>query len=558
MRTIVDQLDIEFSVNNSQLNAGVKQAETKIDGFARRTSNNLNKLAAVWAATFAIRGLVDVITQFEKLEASLRTVTGSAELAAKRFSALQEFAATTPFQLTEVVDAFIKLRALGLTPSEDALRSFGNTAIAMGKSLNQFIEAVADATTGEFERLKEFGIKARVQGEQVKFTFQGVTTEVGKNAVEIENFLRGIGNVQFAGAMKEQADTLNVALSNLEDSFNKLVKEIGDAGLTDTLVFLADTLKGVVELAQQSVKGFRFMGLAVQEFGANINSVILDLLGFDEASKKSLEDARAFVEEMRALNQDGGALPEDQVGAASIIPSNEELLKDLDKFRESLMTKLEIENEHFEERIEALQEFKDSELITNQEFNDLLEKEEMRHRLEVSKITKDGYADRLKFEKASNKDKAKTIFNELDNITAGVSQHNRALFEINKVSGIANAIISTYEAINKTLAAYPAPFNYAMAAGVAAAGFAQVNAIRSTQFGGGGSGAAPSVSGSTAAAPVSDVGSSGGGGGNNLDVRLSGISADSLFSGSQITGLIAQINEAVEDGAIIRSVSVAT
>ena len=35
----------------------------------------------------------------------------------------------------------------------------------MGKSLNQMIEAVADATTGEFERLKEFGIKARTHGE---------------------------------------------------------------------------------------------------------------------------------------------------------------------------------------------------------------------------------------------------------------------------------------------------------------------------------------------------------------------------------------------------------
>jgi hypothetical protein len=37
----------------------------------------------------------------------------------------------------------------------------------MGKDMMQMIEAVADASTGEFERLKEFGIKASKQGDQV-------------------------------------------------------------------------------------------------------------------------------------------------------------------------------------------------------------------------------------------------------------------------------------------------------------------------------------------------------------------------------------------------------
>lgn len=86
--------------------------------------------------------------------------------------------------------------------------------------------AVADATTGEFERLKEFGIKAKSQGEKVTFTFQGVSKTIGKNAQEIEGYLHSIGDVQFAGAMEAQADTLNVALSNMGDS---LVKAIGDS-----------------------------------------------------------------------------------------------------------------------------------------------------------------------------------------------------------------------------------------------------------------------------------------------------------------------------------------
>lgn len=32
--------------------------------------------------------------------------------------------------------------------------------------------------TGEFERLKEFGIKASKENDKVKFSFKGVTSEV--------------------------------------------------------------------------------------------------------------------------------------------------------------------------------------------------------------------------------------------------------------------------------------------------------------------------------------------------------------------------------------------
>ena len=48
--------------------------------------------------------------------------------------------------------------------------AYGDTASAMGKSLDDMVEAVADAATGEFERLKEFGIRASKNGDRVSFT----------------------------------------------------------------------------------------------------------------------------------------------------------------------------------------------------------------------------------------------------------------------------------------------------------------------------------------------------------------------------------------------------
>ncbi len=264
----------------SQINTNVQ----KMEGRFSKLGRGLSKIGGLMATVFVGRQIVDTITKFEKLEASLRTVTGSADKAALAFGFIQEFAATTPFQLEEVTAAFIKLKALGLTPSAEALTSYGNTAVAMGKSLNQMIEAVADATTGEFERLKEFGIKSKSQGDQVTFTFQGISTTVGKNAKEIEGFLRSIGDVQFAGAMDEQADTLNVALSNMGDSFSKLVKAIGDAGLTDLLQMVANAIKWVAEQITKAVPimklGFTGMVIGVEKF---VNSFIARLVGMGRA-----------------------------------------------------------------------------------------------------------------------------------------------------------------------------------------------------------------------------------------------------------------------------------
>ena len=120
------------------------------------------------------------------------------------------------------------------SPSKDSMISFANTSAAMGKSLEQMIEAVADATTFEFERLKEFGIKTRQEGDKVKFTFRGVTTEVEKNADAVKEFLENIGNTTFAGAAIEQTKTLAGSISNLDQAYGLLAIAAGEtAGAND-------------------------------------------------------------------------------------------------------------------------------------------------------------------------------------------------------------------------------------------------------------------------------------------------------------------------------------
>ena len=263
MATSVGQLTIEMAANIVRLQQDMAGARKTVDGAmasieksvqtAMRTVSGL--FAGVTIGAFASK-LVSVEREFGTLNASLVTVTGSAREADKAFALLTNFAATTPFSLQEVTAAFIKMKALGLDASESALRSYGNTASAMGKSLNQMIEAVADAATGEFERLKEFGIRAKSEGDRVTLTFRGVSTNIGKNAAEIEGYLRRIGDVDFAGAMDARAKTLDGAISNLGDSWDQLFRTINNE-LTGPLLMTA------VQGAQTAVAG---LGTVVKNF----------------------------------------------------------------------------------------------------------------------------------------------------------------------------------------------------------------------------------------------------------------------------------------------------
>lgn len=164
--------------------------------------------------------------EMQSLRTSLETVTGSAASASAAFKQIQSFAASTPYSVQQVTEAFIKLGNYGLKPSQDALTSYGNTASAMGKSLDQMVEAVADAATGQFERLKEFGVKSAKEGDNVAFTFHGVTTTVKNSSEAIQEYLQKIGNSDFAGGMERQSKTIDGALSNLGDSWSNLMDNI--------------------------------------------------------------------------------------------------------------------------------------------------------------------------------------------------------------------------------------------------------------------------------------------------------------------------------------------
>lgn len=291
-------------------------------GISMSAKNIGLSLAGVAASYVSIDRLINTQRTFDKLNAGLITATGSAEGAAAAFDSLQKFAKETPYGLEQSVQAFIRLKNLGLNPSEAALMSYGNTAAAMGGDLIQMIEAVADATTGEFERLKAFGIKASQENGKVSLVFKGQTTTIKNNAKEIEKYLLRLGNVDFAGASTNRMKTLDGSISNLEDTIDSLFLKvsqsgIGDAikagvdGASESLETLGDNLDTVGDIAL--VVGAIFAG----RYSANMLGSIQKTIAASVEQKQALVAEKAanvqlLSTQMQAARSKVGALTAEQ------------------------------------------------------------------------------------------------------------------------------------------------------------------------------------------------------------------------------------------------------
>lgn len=218
-----------------------------------------------------------------------------------------------------------------------------------------------------------------------------------------------------------------------------------------------------------------------------------------------------------------------------------EMLKEQYTSEEDLLVK------KFEDELAIANEMYRLKLINETKLGEAIYNIQEAHEARMRDLSKKKMTDRQKFESMSYKEQASMIFGELASITAGVAQHNKTLFQINKVAGIANAIINTATGVSKTLGTYPWPLAGIMAAIHLAAGLAQVEAISSAQFG---SGSAPSISGSTAAPPVTDVPT-----GSNLDSKPGPTTLIELhgevFDQKTIRTLIEKINENTRNGGRI-------
>lgn len=184
-----------------------------IASFAGRGALALGAVGAA-AATMGI----STASQLEQVEVGFTTMLGSATKAQKFLKELQDFAAATPFEFTELVGSAQRFLAMGFAAKDviPMLTAVGDAVAAMGGSA----ESVDSVTTA----LGQMQAKGKVSGEELmQLTEQGIP------------------------ALKILADQYGVSTSQMSDMITK-----GQVMSSKAIPAIIDGLKNGTE----SVKGF--------------------------------------------------------------------------------------------------------------------------------------------------------------------------------------------------------------------------------------------------------------------------------------------------------------
>lgn len=211
---------LEHATAHKNLQNKVSSSQKALKKFSDSTVKTIDgtivKTAKAGAALAVTTGSLAVGTGFseafdmEGYKMQLITATKDTEKAGQLMAKAVKFANSTPFETGEVVEATAKMEAYGIS-SEKWLADVADMAGATNKSIDQATEAMADAVVGEYERMKEFGIKKdqiieRATKLSSKAIVAGKKGEAAKRAA-IEQALQQLMQEKFKGGAEAQAKT---------------------------------------------------------------------------------------------------------------------------------------------------------------------------------------------------------------------------------------------------------------------------------------------------------------------------------------------------------------
>lgn len=256
------------------------------------TNSIFKNLASTLGTVFAVdkildfaKEVIDVTAKYETFQAVLNNTLGQRE-AAKAFQLIQDYAAATPFQVDEITSSFIKLVNRGFKPTTEQLTSLGDLAASQGKSFDQLTEAILDAQSGEFERLKEFGIRASQSANNVTIAFRDQTVVVEKNSKAVRDAILAFGNLNgIAGSTAVVSRTLGGSISNLADEWDRFLNTIGKK----TAPILTATFRNLSN----------FLGATSKAISDTGNATLSDQVRNNANIKKSIESFSKLNREQR-------------------------------------------------------------------------------------------------------------------------------------------------------------------------------------------------------------------------------------------------------------------
>ncbi len=311
---------------------GVSQTARAVEQQGQSIENVFNRIKSVASMAFAgftakeiISTLGTVRGEFQQFEIAFETMLGSGQKAKGMISDLANLAATTPFDMKGVVNGAKQLLAYGFAANEitDTMRRLGDVSAGLGLNLQDltWLYGTTMVQGRLFTRdLMQFTGRGIPLTEELAKQF-GVTKDKVSELVtagkvgfpEVKKAIESLTNEggKFGGLMEKQSHSITGQISNIQDTIEMAINDLGtqtEGLMNDALDITSKVIDhwkeiGEVILAAASAIGlYKAMAVSIAAFDtATTNagyaaelSALESLLPMKEEAKKTdLEEAVA-------------------------------------------------------------------------------------------------------------------------------------------------------------------------------------------------------------------------------------------------------------------------
>lgn len=252
----------------------------------------------------SFRGAVQTSMQFEAVKVRLNSMFGSVERGTKAFNTFNKVAATTPFTLSDVVEAGAALTAFG-TNAEKMIKPTADLAAFMGVSATEAAQALGRAFAGgagAADILRERGILQLIRDFKGIDDLSKVSLPDFRKALE-ETLLDPSAGI--AGATDRLAQTMIGLFSNMSDAFTRMSAALGDLiNMRGVVSTLTNAFSGLAKMftemgettLETSIRELGELGDAAVELRLEMLNLRMQSLELDATERKTTLDSNKIRE----------------------------------------------------------------------------------------------------------------------------------------------------------------------------------------------------------------------------------------------------------------------
>ena len=265
------QANTEIANQKKGLEQNAKSAQnvTTSTGQLYNAFAMLKAIAVGYAGKSLYEALIGSNAQFEQYMTSFEVLLGGIDKADKRMKELTQFAAVTPFELPQLVEAERRLLAYGVAVKDTAkvLPMLGDISMGNADKLDKISLAYGQVVTNarlygtELRQFAENGVPllaelAKMYGvteaEMRKMVTDG---QIGTEAVTaaLESMTSAGG--KFFGMMDKQSQTMTGMWSTMKDNFGIFAREVGENSFNYLKGSLGDITDEITRMSQSGELG---------------------------------------------------------------------------------------------------------------------------------------------------------------------------------------------------------------------------------------------------------------------------------------------------------------